>query len=95
MRADARMDISSLRVDGKATANNLLMQIQADVLGVEVVRPKITETTALGATYLAGLAVGYWRDRDEIAQCGRWINRFTAPAPSRIWHTKPRSGNVR
>ena len=68
MRADARIDISSLRVDGGATANNLLMQIQADVLGVEVVRPKITETTALGAAYLAGLAVGYWRDRDEIAQ---------------------------
>ena len=94
------MDISSLRVDGGATANNLLMQIQADVLGVEVVRPKITETTALGATYLAGLAVGYWRDRDEIAQlrlrnCGKWINRFTAPDPSRHWHTKLRSGNVR
>jgi glycerol kinase len=62
------MDIATLRVDGGATANNLLMHIQADVLGVEVVRPKIIETTALGATYLAGLAVGYWRDRDEIAQ---------------------------
>ena len=71
MRADARMDISSLRVDGGASTNDLLMQIQADVLGVlkvEVVRPKVTETTALGAAYLAGLAVGYWRDTDEIAQ---------------------------
>ena len=81
MRADACMDISSLRVDGGATANNLLMQIQADVLGVEVVRPKITETTSLGAAYLAGLAVGYWRDRDEIAQLWQVDQSFHRTRP--------------
>jgi glycerol kinase len=77
MSADARMDIGNLRVDGGATANNLLMQIQADVLGVEVVRPKVTETTALGAAYLAGLAVGYWHDTEEIAQLWQVDQSFT------------------
>jgi glycerol kinase len=56
-----------LRADGGAAANNLLMQLQADFLGVPVQRPTITETTALGAAYLAGLAVGYWSGLDEIA----------------------------
>jgi glycerol kinase len=54
-------------VDGGATANNLLMQFQADLLGVPVVRPKVLETTALGAGYLAGLAVGYWKDTADVA----------------------------
>jgi glycerol kinase len=54
-------------VDGGASANNLLMQFQADVLGVPVVRPRVTETTALGAAYLAGLAVDYWSGTEEIA----------------------------
>jgi glycerol kinase len=54
-------------VDGGATANDLLMQIQADLLGVPVVRPRVTETTALGAAYLAGLATGFWRDEAQIA----------------------------
>ena len=67
MEADAATPLAELRVDGGATANNLLMQFQADLLGVPVVRPRITETTALGAAYLAGLAVGYWRDRSELA----------------------------
>jgi glycerol kinase len=66
MQADAR-PITELRVDGGATANNLLMQIQADLLGVPVVRPKVTETTALGAAYLAGLAVGFWPSLEEVA----------------------------
>ncbi len=66
MQADAR-PITELRVDGGATANNLLMQIQADLLGVPVVRPKVTETTALGAAYLAGLAIGFWSSLDEVA----------------------------
>jgi glycerol kinase len=70
MEDDAGTPLAELRVDGGATANNLLMQFQADLLGVPVVRPQIRETTALGAAYLAGLAVGYWRDRDEIA--GHW-----------------------
>src|SRR5207302_9628221 len=62
MESDANIELSELRVDGGAAANNLLMQFQADVLGVPVVRPKVLETTALGAAYLAGLAIGYWRD---------------------------------
>ena len=66
MESDAGIKLSELRVDGGATRNDLLMQFQADVLGVRVVRPKISETTALGAAYLAGLAVGYWKDADEI-----------------------------
>jgi glycerol kinase len=65
--ADAGVSLEELRVDGGATANDLLMQFQADVLGVPVVRPVIRETTALGAAYLAGLAVGYWTSREEIA----------------------------
>jgi glycerol kinase len=67
MVADTGVPLSELRVDGGACANNLLMQMQADVLGVPVVRPRITETTALGAAGLAGLAVGVWRDTDELA----------------------------
>ncbi len=67
MEADAGLHLTELRVDGGATVNNLLMQFQSDVLGVPVVRPKISETTALGAAYLAGLAIGYWKDQSEIA----------------------------
>lgn len=61
MEADAGIHIRELRVDGGATVNNQLMQFQSDLLNTKVVRPKITETTALGAAYLAGLAVGYWK----------------------------------
>ena len=67
MEADAGVPIAQLRVDGGATVNNLLMQYQSDILGCEVVRPEVTETTALGAAYLAGLAVGYWPDLDTIS----------------------------
>ncbi len=67
MEADAGLHLTELRVDGGATVNNLLMQFQADLLGVPVVRPKISETTALGAAYLAGLAIGYWKDQSELA----------------------------
>jgi glycerol kinase len=66
MNADSGIDIKELRVDGGATVNNTLMQFQSDLLEVPVIRPKITETTALGAAYLAGLAVGYWNDIEEI-----------------------------
>jgi glycerol kinase len=66
MRGDSGLELSELRVDGAASRNDLLMQIQADVAGVRVVRPRITETTALGAAYLAGLAAGFWRDEAEI-----------------------------
>ena len=65
--ADAGIAIRELRVDGGATANNLLMQFQSDMLNTKVVRPAITETTALGAAYLAGLAVGYWKSIEEIS----------------------------
>jgi glycerol kinase len=70
MTADAGVELKELRVDGGAACNNLLMQFQADVLGRDVIRPQTTETTALGAAYLAGLATGYWKDIDEI--CRQW-----------------------
>src|SRR5690606_37178562 len=65
--ADAGVDLKELKVDGGMVANDALMQFQADVLGVSVVRPKVAETTALGAAYAAGLAVGFWSDLDELA----------------------------
>jgi glycerol kinase len=68
MEADAGMPISELRVDGGATANNLLMQFQADILKSRVIRPRITEVTALGSAYLAGLATGFWGGIDEISE---------------------------
>lgn len=68
MEADSGLPLAQLRVDGGASANNLLMQIQADVLGIEVVRPKNAEATVMGAAYLAGLAVGYWPDKETIAR---------------------------
>lgn len=68
MEADANMKIQELRVDGGATVNNLLMQFQSDLLNCKVIRPNIVETTALGAAYLAGLAVGYWKNVEEIQQ---------------------------
>ena len=68
MQKDSRLELKELRVDGGASKNNLLMQTQADILGVPVVRPKVTETTALGAAYLAGLAVGYWSSIEEISR---------------------------
>lgn len=71
MEADAGTTIKQLRVDGGATVNNLLLQIQANVLNTEVVRPKITETTAIGAAYLAGLAIGFWKNIDEIQ--AQWV----------------------
>jgi glycerol kinase len=67
MLADSGLSLSALRVDGGAAANDLLMQFQADQLGVPVQRPRVRETTALGAAYLAGLATGFWRDQAEIA----------------------------
>ena len=76
MEADARLPLRELRVDGGATVNNGLMQFQADLLRVPVVRPRTIETTALGAAYLAGLAVGYWRDRAEIAALWRSDRAF-------------------
>jgi glycerol kinase len=79
MRADAGQAVAELRVDGGASRADLLMQFQADLLGVPVVRPAVTETTALGAAYLAGLAVGYWMTPEEIAS-QRVIDRRFEPA---------------
>ena len=76
MQADAPTPLGELRVDGGATANNLLMQFQADLLGVPVVRPRVTETTALGAAYLAGLGCGYWQSTDELATHWQEDRRF-------------------
>jgi glycerol kinase len=82
MQRDAGQPLVELRVDGGATANDLLMQFQADLLGVPVVRPKVTETTALGAAYLAGLAVGFWSSTDEVA--ANWqVDRRFEPAMAR------------
>jgi glycerol kinase len=78
MQADAGVEIEELRVDGGASVNDLLMQCQANLLGVPVVRPRVTETTALGAAYLAGLATGFWDDLEQIA--GQWeIERIFRP----------------
>jgi glycerol kinase len=82
MQKDAGIGLDELRVDGGATANDLLMQFQADLLGVPVVRPRVLETTALGAAYLAGLTVGLWRSRDEIA-AQQAIERRFEPQMSR------------
>ncbi|MBO9572494.1 MAG: glycerol kinase GlpK [Chitinophagaceae bacterium] len=79
MQADSGITIKELRVDGGATANELLLQIQADVLHAKVIRPDITETTAIGAAYLAGLAVGYWKNIDEIQKQWR-INKVFNPS---------------
>jgi len=76
MTRDAVSTISELRVDGGASANNLLLQFQADLLGIPVVRPEIIETTALGAAYLAGIATGFYRGEDEVAQQWRASRTF-------------------
>ncbi|AKC71318.1 glycerol kinase GlpK [Pandoraea oxalativorans] len=77
MEADAGLHVSELRVDGGAAANDLLMQWQADLLGADVVRPKVIETTAAGAAYLAGLAVGYWPDIDTLQRQWQLQRRFS------------------
>jgi glycerol kinase len=81
MEADFGKKGKELRVDGGAVANNLLMQFQSDLFGFNVIRPKTLETTALGAAYLAGLAVGYWKSVDDLQQ--QWsIDRiFSAEMP--------------
>ena len=76
MRAEGAMDVSEMRIDGGASKNNLLAQMQADLMQVPVVRPHITETTALGAAFLAGLAAGVWKDESELASTWREDQRF-------------------
>jgi glycerol kinase len=82
MRDDAGIELAELRVDGGAAANNHLLQFQADLLGVAVVRPKVTETTALGAAYLAGLAIGFWDSTDALARHWRVDRRFEPSIPA-------------
>jgi glycerol kinase len=81
VRDDAGLDLTELRVDGGAAANEHLLQFQADLLGVAVVRPQVTETTALGAAYLAGLAVGFWDSTDALARHWRTDRRFDPSIP--------------
>ena len=91
MQADSGIKLKELRVDGGACANNLLMQLQADLLNVPVVRPVVAETTALGAAYLAGLAVGYWKNQADIARQWQVDRRFT-PAMKAASRTKMAAG---
>ena len=81
MEADAKLELGTLKVDGGAAANNYLVQTQADISGTDVLRPRCVETTAMGAAYLAGLAVGYWKDLDEIR--ANWaVDRSFSPGIS-------------
>jgi glycerol kinase len=80
MAADAGVSLRTLRVDGGMTANDLLMQMQADALGLPVVRPSVIETTALGAAYAAGLAVGFWQSQDELRGIARGETSWTPRA---------------
>ncbi len=77
MEKDSRIDLKKIKVDGGAARDNFLMQFQADILGVSVIRPQIIETTALGAAYLAGLATGFWKDKKEISQKWKENREFT------------------
>jgi len=77
MIEDSNINLSTLKVDGGASANNFLMQFQADILGVNVERPTVRETTALGAAYLAGLATGFWKNKEEIGEKWKVDKKFT------------------
>jgi glycerol kinase len=76
MQLDTNINIRQLRVDGGASANNLMMQFQADILNSAVIRPRIIETTAMGAAYLAGLATGFWGNIDELKKQWQLDRRF-------------------
>jgi len=93
MQRDSGLTLTELKVDGGASRNNLLMQFQSDILATKVLRPRVTETTALGAAYLAGLAVGYWKDIPEIKQQWQIDHTFVPEAsPEKVetelagWH---------
>ncbi|MDD5429017.1 MAG: glycerol kinase GlpK [Candidatus Omnitrophica bacterium] len=83
MQKDLKLKIRSLKVDGGAAVNNLLCEFQADILRINVIRPKIVETTSLGAAYLAGLAVGFWKNTDEIKRCWAADRVFKPRMPSK------------
>lgn len=88
MQEDSNIKLETLKVDGGATANDFLMQFQSDILGVKVDRPKVTETTALGAAYLAGLAVGFWSSKEEIAENWAVDTTFAHVLPEAIKEEK-------
>jgi len=95
MQQDTRIDLQELRVDGGAAANNLLMQFQADILQTPVVRPQIIETTALGAAFLAGLAVGFWQSPDEVASVWQAEHIFLPQmSAAEALHRRDRWGNA-
>jgi glycerol kinase len=78
MVADSGVPMTEMRVDGGITANSLCMQMQADIMGIDITRPLITETTALGAAYAAGLAVGFWKNTDELKEQWKQSRRWSA-----------------
>jgi glycerol kinase len=82
MHDDAGIRLAELKVDGGASVNNALMQFQADLLGVTVKRPAVSETTALGAAYLAGLAVGYWQDPSDVTRNWALDRQFSPTMPA-------------
>lgn len=88
MQKDSKKKLKALRVDGGASANNLLMQFQTDVLQTPIIRPKILETTALGSAFLAGLAVGFWKNKDEIRKSFQIDKKFAAKMSSAQRKTK-------
>ena len=91
MESDSATPLKELRVDGGACVNDMLMQFQADLLGVPVVRPRVSETTALGAAYLAGLAVGFWKSQDAIAL--QWsVDRTFTPKMDAATRQRLRAG---
>jgi glycerol kinase len=91
MAKDSAMNLDFLRADGGMVQNNLLMQFQADILGIPVVRPRVSETTALGACYAAGLAVGFFKDADDLcanwAVDKRWEPKMGEPSRERLYHS--------
>ena len=91
MERDSKISLKELRVDGGASRSAPLLQFQSDILGVPVIRPKIVETTALGAAYLAGLAVGYWTSKDDIARHWR-LNATFQPTMRKSEVTRRRRG---
>jgi glycerol kinase len=95
MKEDSGIALNELRVDGGASGNNLLMQFQADILGVPVVRPKVVETTALGAAYLAGLASGFWKDQTEVAKAWQKDRAFEPKkSADEVAHRRKRWGEA-
>ncbi len=93
MRADSGIEVRTLKVDGGASANNFLMQFQSDILGVPVNRPACVESTAIGAAYLAGLAVGYWKNKDEVIKNQKLDRVFTPQMPQTARDKKRREWN--